>query len=84
MDTTIELNTLGYFEEFINGVKVSVKLVKLLSYDKSKNEYLFQLNSEKCDETMTVSGEHYPYQEIMEGPGVIKKKSFKNIRYSYN
>ena len=67
-------------EEFRNGKLVSVRLVKLISYDIENDEYRFQYDNAFSNEFATVKGNCYPHHKWYSQPDLNHEKRFKQIK----
>lgn len=56
----IPINGFGFKKEYKNNNLMSVRLIKLLSYDEELDEYRFQYDSHDSKEFLTVNGDGYP------------------------
>lgn len=72
----ISLYSIGIIKEFTNGKLMSVRLVKLLSYNEETDEYHFKLDNEFSDEFMTVAGNSYPHHQWKTSPTVYRETRF--------
>jgi hypothetical protein len=76
----IKLNEIGCVEEFRNERLVSVRLVKLISYDVENDEYRFQYDNAFSHEFATVKGNCYPYYEWNSQQDLKHETRFKQIK----
>ena len=75
---TLGINEIGFKEEYLNGKLIKVRLIKLLLFDKSNNNYRFQYDNEKSNEFLNISGNLYPIHEWKSNPDQLHKTIIKS------